>query len=866
MQISCERCSTSYVLDDALIPAAGAPVQCTRCGLVFTAKPPAPGEAKPGAPQRSSTQVFGTSPAAQLAQSNPNQTMVFGTRPAPVPAAGSSSTQMFGAVGSPPVPQPANAGSSTQMFGAVGGGAPSANATLVFGAGGKPAVADASRAAGNSTMMFGAVGSQPTPQPAAKPAGSSTMMFGAVGSEPAPAKPAGSTTQMFGAIGTAPTQPSAQRPGNTTQMFGAVGSEPAPAKPAGSTTQMFGAVGSQPAGNQTLVFGAGGKPAVANEAKPAGGNTMMFGSVGSEPAPTPAGSTTQMFGAVGSAPSQPAGNQTLVFGAGGRPTVANEAKPAGSSTMMFGSVGSAQAPTSPAPNPVSSTQMFGAIGDGPAAPAPRAVSSTQMFGAVGSAPPPAASAPKLVSSTQMFGAVGSAPTPVVPASNPVSSTQMFGAVGSEPVQRPTTDPDFDPPDRAPQRPTTEPAAPRPNATMMFGAATGATAPVDELPPTDPPRSATTTFGTPPAPGSAPSWQAPPPVEADFSPQSQPASEPAPSKPAPAQPRRTVTGASTAPFAGVGQPAFEDDALARKLANRNRNILLGVMAVVLLGGAAAFGIWFVNKPSGPPAEVVKKTAEAFGSVETDTVASLESSRTMFSALEAASPPTYVAPAADELVVMSFQLADLRAEEYAAQAEFSQLEKEHARADADHSRADWRTVVNSLVDRMKEIRARIEPIQKKELKLNEDQNTLFRKLAAVRSTLEAPSPELDRAFGIYYAFKGSDQAARFAQTYKTAVPNDGWADLITAALADQPRQTEGMLKSGLAAAQSAIKQNPRLTRAKRVAAELQLQLHDFDGAKNMATELSLLAPGDPRVKLLEANIDAASKVVAPVAPTP
>ncbi len=45
MQITCEKCQTSYVVDDKLIPAAGAPVQCTRCGSTFTAYPP---PARPG--------------------------------------------------------------------------------------------------------------------------------------------------------------------------------------------------------------------------------------------------------------------------------------------------------------------------------------------------------------------------------------------------------------------------------------------------------------------------------------------------------------------------------------------------------------------------------------------------------------------------------------------------------------------------------------------------------------------------------------------------------------------------------------------------------------------------------------------------
>lgn len=39
MILSCANCSTRYSLDDNLVPAGGAPVQCTRCGHVFTANP-----------------------------------------------------------------------------------------------------------------------------------------------------------------------------------------------------------------------------------------------------------------------------------------------------------------------------------------------------------------------------------------------------------------------------------------------------------------------------------------------------------------------------------------------------------------------------------------------------------------------------------------------------------------------------------------------------------------------------------------------------------------------------------------------------------------------------------------------------------
>ncbi len=92
MIIRCERCSTLYDLDEALLAPEGSPVQCAKCQAVFTATPPKPG-ASPG----------GQSTAAQAA--SPPAATTAGTSATPSSAASAFSSA--GAASSPP-PSPAS--------------------------------------------------------------------------------------------------------------------------------------------------------------------------------------------------------------------------------------------------------------------------------------------------------------------------------------------------------------------------------------------------------------------------------------------------------------------------------------------------------------------------------------------------------------------------------------------------------------------------------------------------------------------------------------------------------------------------------------------------------------------------------------
>ncbi|HEY1904527.1 MAG TPA: zinc-ribbon domain-containing protein [Myxococcaceae bacterium] len=230
MQIACPNCHTRYVLDDRLVPTGGAPVQCTRCGLVFTAqRADAPGAAAPQ-PSPSGTLAFGS--AARSA--GPIRTEAYGQSPPPAAA----STQVFGAgpaAAAPPTPPPGGGG--TQVFGA----SPAASRTQVFGAGSaaRPPAPPPPPAPANRTQVFGG-GAMPgvPPEP---PGPARTQVFGGAPPPAHEAPPAPARTQVFGGAAGRPPQ-AAPPPAMRTQVFGGAVAPSAPPPP---RTAVFGGAAAQ---------------------------------------------------------------------------------------------------------------------------------------------------------------------------------------------------------------------------------------------------------------------------------------------------------------------------------------------------------------------------------------------------------------------------------------------------------------------------------------------------------------------------------------------------------------------------------------------------------------------------------------------
>lgn len=334
MLISCEKCSTTYVLDDAVIPAQGAPVQCTRCGHVFTARhaASAPSPELPTKPN-TGTLMF-------AAPSIPPATAAATSRPPGTSAA--SQTMVFGAVtpqASTPTPTPAPtaaAASKTMVFGGTSAEAPAPAARrpgqpVTFGT---PAVnpirgpapsAESSSGARSATVLFGGASApEPgsSPGPSASDAGKQTIVFG--GRADATAAPAvadqRSQTMMFG-----------RTSGRATPKVTAAESAPRPGDARGSSesTVRVDLESVAPVAapvetaktrhDRTQLYAAVEEPAVAVEAPERHNRTVLFAMNPSDEAAAAEGLGPALDAELAS-PGPAMANQTLMYagGAGAR--------------------------------------------------------------------------------------------------------------------------------------------------------------------------------------------------------------------------------------------------------------------------------------------------------------------------------------------------------------------------------------------------------------------------------------------------------------------------------------------------------------------------------------------------------------------
>lgn len=815
MLISCEKCSTTYVLDDKLIPPQGAPVQCTRCQHVFTARPPG---------------------AAVAAASEPQ--------------AATNRTQMFGAPGAGAAPPQT---SKTVMFGAGGSDAPAAaptNRTMMFGAPGSDAPGPGAAAAANKTMMFGAPGTGAAPPPAGgtpREQANKTMMFGVPGSEAAPGAAAAAQptnrTMMFGAPGAAEAQPT-----NKTMMFGAPGSDTPPAA-AANKTMMFGAPGSE-----------GAPPAQANPR-----STMMFGAVppsnlGSVP-PTQAPaqqktSSTMMFGTAAVQPpaQQPAGQQKT------------------STTMMFGTPAAVQPPPAAAPSPAaqksSSTMIFGATpvtGPGPGK-APKLTESTVRIGPE--------DLERMMREHEALGRGEGGLTPpeapaVSPAQDRQNKTQMFamsdqpdGATppgGNDAVARQNKTQMFA---MTEQPEVTEPAGgamgnrrpPRPLATDAGRAKSLDDASIlDTFPPdAQPPRRATDPSGvhTLLEPGGhahdADSARAARPASSTLQ---QPAHVPNATAvedsggrlDLPPEAPDLLKSASTS-SSGATQPVSPVDAdpaavLRAQVARRNR-IALILIALVLV--AAAVGVTvkvFLPKlmaMRAPPAAAVEGVERALAQLRFDDDKSKEAAVTQLNQL-VTTYPDYIEGHAALVTAVSLQLDDVQQRVRRIEQLVERKNSLIARYNREKSPANWETLATRLSAEVDELIKEHKPLSEEGHALDTKAREAYKGLDAAVSRVGDPTKQAKlaavRAQALFHGVSGTDQALVLTKRYETLADGaqpDGWIDLAIPEYAANARVSEELMAQAMAKLEELHKRDSTFLRTYVLSARLHLIKKELEAA--------------------------------------
>lgn len=777
MQISCERCGTTYALDERLIPAGGAPVQCTRCGHVFTAMPPGAPAPAPKADAHK-TMIFGTGGNAPPPPSAPPRasTQMFGASAAVAPPAPerSPTTQVFGAPRAPSglpgvqVPSPAvapNAPKVTQMFGGV--------QVQVQG----PSVS-ASALDRPGAQIFGAGAVPQVPGPTAAPAGPKvTQMFGA-GQVPGASAPSAdlSTTQIFGGAQVpGPPAPSADL--STTQIFGGVQVPGLTVPPAErSVTQVFGAT-TEP-----------GLPAVDHPAAQAFGSAPAPSKGKSGPKPT------QLFGVP---PSSPA---PVKERSGPKPSL----EPV--------------SPDAPTPVPhISTTQMFGAPPSSLLADAARARSPDEERQPAGiKLPKIAASTPAPLADERFADTVirnrNQQPDPISTA-----ATQMFGAPDEEDLERAWAHRGQGRPAPAPAD-ATEPFVPAHRADTR--ASLLKTQPLEPLiTPLDSPSFAN------PTPLDTPLVRAPTsPHAARTSRLDLP-----PEMPELIAEPRTVEAS----------PMDEALRLQRQMRRRTQlaiGVVVAVLLVIVLGIA---GRALMSRRTTVPPDAVARRESVHLLLRRDDGQSRERAVAELEGL-LSSHPDYASAQADLVVAMALQLDDARVQTRLLSSEADDLNRRVARLTEEKVPGDWENRVNAMTERLGEIKRAVEPLLERSGALDARLDERFRRLQSLQATSPEEQLAMGRAQAVYYGVKGSEQAITMAERYRQLGGTDGWSNVALAELALNARVSPDTMSAARTSMDELSSRDSTFLRSYVLSARLSIAQRQNENAANGLEAVLALNP--------------------------
>jgi tetratricopeptide (TPR) repeat protein len=471
----------------------------------------------------------------------------------------------------------------------------------------------------------------------------------------------------------------------------------------------------------------------------------------------------------------------------------------------------------------------------------------------------------------MFGAAPAIPEVDKPAAPPpavippASSTMMFGAFGSaEPAQTDRSPALEMPAPKAPPRSEAKPQAkpapkpkpkPEPEPAYEPEAETVSGLPDQgedgsELQSTDP-NIAPLPPQQPVAP--APAWMSAKGGEAEAprtKGRARPAPAPVPAMPPPARaPAQPLVGSSTMELQ-----------LSLKKRQRKVPVILGVLVVLIAVTVAVIVFLKMRTPPADPA-LVAADGKAWELLKKDDPGSLEQAIQQWDQM-LAKAPEFVPARANLMVAHVLVNQDLRDETRRLLAQYQQLSKDLSKLEEKKEPADWRAKANGLREEMIKIKAVYEPLQQEASKHDEKSGELLKSSKALVERLGAAGDgtAVFRASALYYASKGQDATEKLAEFYRrnpderNVLHDDvrAFADLAVAGRYAQQKVTPGDRDKAKAAAETALKKDPKLLRAYLFLAKVYFANKEYPAATAELEKLLALNPEHRVAEKLKAEI--------------
>jgi hypothetical protein len=285
--------------------------------------------------------------------------------------------------------------------------------------------------------------------------------------------------------------------------------------------------------------------------------------------------------------------------------------------------------------------------------------------------------------------------------------------------------------------------------------------------------------------------------------------------------------------------------AAQVRRQSRWKWLGPLLLVLAGGGG-YGAWAWRSRQVDPAAVVKRD-EGLALLVRDDTASLERAAASFAEASRIDPKLLDARA-DGALARILLAAGLRDDAAALEARFRSLDAERLRIEAERL-PGWERRAAEAVERMKPVKAELEPLHEKARALQDEAYAELRGLLREH----AGDAAVERALAVYYAFDGNaEQGGKLVRNARAAGQADGWIDLAEAAVDAQGANARNKREQALARLGPLAAAHPELLRARMLIAGAQLDLGRRDAAVTTLDSVLAANPGHDRAQRMKADL--------------